>query len=134
MSLDRIKELAIQMATLQSEIDERKQIQTSLQKELDELRNKVIPDLMDEEDLPRMTLKGIGTLSLFPMASVKQVEGAGPSIRQYLTENGWGDIVVPTVNASTLRSLVLEQMKEGHVFPEDLFNITTWTQARIRKG
>lgn len=133
MSIERIKELMMQMNTLQAEIAERKDRQTRLQKELDRLRNKEIPDLMAGEDVDRLAIKSIGTLHLFPMAIVKQV-GPRDSIREYLEENGWGDIVVPSVNSSTLKALVLEQMEKGHEFPDELFDINMWSQARILKG
>lgn len=106
---------------------------TTLQKAFDWLRISHIPERMEAEELESMTIEGVGRMYLTTqfMASIKAdcKEGA----YQYLTDHGHGDIIQSTVNASSLKALAKQKIKDNDPLPKDLFNTNYNSAAVIAK-
>jgi hypothetical protein len=53
---------------------------------------------------------------------------------EWLRTSGFDDLIVETVNSSTLKAWCKEQQKMGKAPPDDLIKITPFTRASITKG
>lgn len=73
--------------------------------------------------------------SVNPEAGVHtEGEFAGqPKSWDWLRENGYGMLIKPTVNASSLSSTAKELIESGHELPEDLFRVHTKESISITK-
>lgn len=114
-------------------IDALGEAKTTLQKAFDWLRISHIPERMEAEELESMVIEGVGRMYLTTqfMASIKAdcKEGA----YQYLQDNGHGDIIQSTVNASSLKALAKQKLKDNDPLPKDLFNTNISSAAVIQK-
>lgn len=133
--MDLVK-LAKRMKELRDGIEALKAQQTELQKEYDKLRNDILPDAMDEAEQPTLVVKDVGKVILFPMFSVKQPKGDKTKLFTWLKKRRAGDLIVPTVNSSTLGAYIKEQIKDGKLTLEQankILEVSAWTQARLTK-
>lgn len=100
----------------------------------DHISTKVVPDRMADEGITNIKVEGIGRVELRPDIWTQTKDPV--RLKAWLEEQGLGDIVVPTVNGSTLKALIREQMRkeDGSVPGEDIVSVTPYTRAVIVKG
>jgi len=99
---------------------------------LDVVRLEAIPAKMDDDGIERITLDGIGRVSLTADMYVNVKDK--PHLYEWLDMNGFGDIIQPTVNASTLKAFIKGRMKDGKDVPGEFLNVTPFTRASITKA
>ncbi len=103
--------------------------------EFDVLRFECIPDVMEEQGIERMTFAGIGRVQLSADIRVATRAANRGRLFGWFREHDLGDLIVETVNSSTLKAWVKGRMKEGkEVPPEDIMTVTPVTRASIVKG
>jgi hypothetical protein len=57
-----------------------------------------------------------------------------PLAMQWLRDLGYEGMITETYNASTIKSLFRQQIKDGVMPPDDIFNILPFTRASIVKA
>lgn len=119
--IDRMKDVQDELAELE---DQRK----PLQKELDFLRLNDIPAEMAEEDITSLT-GGFGRCTLSSDLYVSPVDKE--QLQVWLKQEGHSDMIVPTVNAQTLKAFCKEQLRNGVELPEDILKLTPFSRAVI---
>lgn len=119
-----------------NKLDGVKKVKTELQKVYDHLRFSVLPKLMEEDDITNLTVDIEGEEK--PIRVRVQDEtyasipaGQRPEAYRWLKDNGKGELVIETVNASTLKALVNEMAKKGESLPDNLFKVTFSPGARF---
>lgn len=129
MSDDRLKKLATDMRALQGHKEAIEASLKEVNKALDQLRLKDIPELMAEMDIRTVTFDNIGRvqLAMDVYATVLDKEGA----YAWLLEHGYEGLVQPYVQPSTMKAAVKEALGQGQEFPAELFSITPFTRASI---
>ncbi len=127
------KELALEMYTLKSRIDALGKEKSALQHDFDLLRHKIVPDKLEEEDMQNITVKGIGRLGATPQLRVSVLAENREKLQSWMCENGFEDLVGSTINSSTLKGWVKEQMTAGNEIPEDLIKIDPFMMATLTK-
>jgi len=127
------KELALEMYSLQGQINNLQKEKAALQKSFDLLRHKIVPDKLEEEDMQNITIKGIGRLGASPQLRVSVLAGNREKLQSWMCENGFEDLVQGTINSSTLKAWVKEQMEAGNEVPDDLIKIDPFMQATLTK-
>lgn len=128
----RLLVLATQMKAIQARMDEMDIEWKALTKELDEIRLKLIPDLMNEEGIRTVTFDGIGRVQLAADLYVSII-GNKEGTYEWMRDNGYGGVVVEYIHPSTLKATIKEGMKAGRKFPEDKFKISPFSRASIVK-
>ena len=126
-----LTELAKAQIELKDKIAGLKSESSLLQSRFDHLRKHRIPTVMEDMGIESVKLAGIGRLSLRGEIYAGMVDK--DLAYAWLEENGHGDLIKPTVNASTLKAFLKEQMREGEVLPEDVFKSTPYMMATITK-
>lgn len=122
------------MKNIKERLDFKKAELKEIQKEYDKMRLEVIPNLMDDEGIEKMSVEGVGTLYL-----TSDVYASIPAVTkrdawEWLSDNGHGDLITETVNSSTLKAFVKDAISKGEELPEGLFKVTPFTRASIRKS
>ncbi len=123
-------ELAMYMdaiGKLHSDLDD---VKKEVGKLFDYIRTKLLPDKMESEGLDSMKVAGLGTVVLTSdmYMSVADKDAA----YRWLIEIGSGDLIVDTVNSSSLKALLRRRLQDGEEIPEGLFRINPFTRASIR--
>lgn len=105
----------------------------------DELKTKHIPEAFEREETSSLTLED-GTRITVSQKVVASIPAAQKEAAfKWLTENGHGSLIQPTVNASTLASFWKAEMAEARMPPEDdhgnpIFNVHVMAQASRTAG
>ena len=115
------------------EHDKYKKISSDWEKLYDLLSIHVVPARMEEEGEEGKKLKDVGRVELRSNMWTSTKDAA--ALRRWLEEHDLGDIVVPSVNGSTLKALLKEMIERGQDIPdESIVEITPYTRAVIVKG
>lgn len=129
----KLPELARLHVGYRSAIDTLGDSKTALQKAFDWLRISHMPVRMDDEDLDSFTVEGVGRVYLTASLNASIKAGAKEGAYEYLTDNGHGDLISTTVNASSLKALAKKKIQDNDPLPADLFNVSPMTTANIQK-
>lgn len=98
------------------------------------LRLQVVPDKMDDMGVSSMNIDGIGRLGVTSDAYVSVKAGQKEMLYNWLKEHEFEDLIVPTVNGSTLKAFIKEQNGLGNPIPDDtIVNFTPYSRASITK-
>lgn len=130
MDLQSLIKLQSDLATKLADI---KAKGTAVSKQLDYLRNAVIPDKMEDEGIDGITVSGVGRVSLFPVMRVSVKSGKSAELQEWLKEEDAGDLIKPNVNSSTLKAYISERIQNGEDYPDEVLNIHAFSQSRITK-
>lgn len=111
-------------------------VKTNIQKEYDFLRFNILPKLMDEQDITNMAVEMEGGGKPVRVRIQDEIYASipaplRPKAYEWLKENGLSELIIETVNASSLKALVKEKTEKGESLPEDLFKITFSPAARF---
>lgn len=121
------------MKQLDDTIEEVKAALKPLQEEYDRLRLFAIPDAMAEQGTTSIKNGLFGRCTLTGDLSVSVKDKV--ALHKWLEEGGNGSLIVPTVNAQTLKAFVKEQMTTtGEVPPEDVVVVKPFSRAVIYKS
>lgn len=115
------------MKELKAELDEIDEYRKALQAEYDRYRLHEIPNLMAENDDLRSITGEFGRCTLTSDLSVKVVNKV--ELHKWLEDSGNGSLIVPTVNAQTLKAFVKEQLQRGEQLPEEILVISPFVRA-----
>ena len=127
-----IAELVEMMADAKAKYEKAKAKASDAYQWLEILRLVVIPNKMEQENLENVTTEHgrVHLVSdLFASIPAPNREAA----HQWLQEKGLGELIKPTVNASSLKAAIKELMKEGEEIPEDIFKVTPITRAQLTR-
>lgn len=127
--MNELKTMCWRMRKLQGEKEELEETLKGINRDLDELRLRAIPEWMAENDIRTATFDGIGRVQLAMdcYATIKD-KAAG---YQWLQEHGYDGLITDYIQPSTFKAAVKDALKNGQTFPEELFNITPFTRASI---
>ncbi len=129
-----LADLGRELRRLKDKLEEEKAVATKTQKEYDRLRKEVIPEVAEDHGITSMNISGIGRLGIRPELYVSIEKDHKEEAYDWLRENNHEDLIQGTVNASTLKAFVKEQIKNGEELPDDLFVITPFMMATITKA
>jgi hypothetical protein len=106
----------------------------AINKEYDFLRITKVPQKMEDEGIERLSVAGVGRVSLTADMHVSIKASQRERFYEWLRDNGRTDLLQETINPSTLKAAVKGMYKSGEEVPEDLLNVSPFTRASITKG
>ncbi len=127
-------ELVREMKNIQSAKESAEEVVKALNKKFDFLRITKIPQVMEDEGIQRLSVDGVGRVSLTADMHVSVKEGQKEEFYSWLRDNGREDLIQPTVNSSTLKATVKNMVMKGEEFPDQLLNVNPFTRASITKS
>lgn len=101
-------------------------------KAFDWLRVTYIPNRMDDLGATSIKLDGLGRLGLTDDLRVKTIDREAAF--RWLEDQGLGDLITETINASTLKATLRRMMKKGEEVPDSLFELAPFTRANLTKS
>ena len=125
--------LAAEMKSLKDVMDWMESVSKFANAEYDMLRMVLIPQAMEKEGLESpLNVSGVGRVSLtgdlFISVTDKEVFHA------WLHSHKMGDLIIESVNSSTLKAWAKERIKSGKIMPDgSLVKVTPYTRASITK-
>ena len=128
-----LEQLANEMKTVRTRLDDAKAIATELQKEWDHLRKVAIPDKMEEMGLESARITGVGTLSLATDAYCSCPSDNKYKLQEWMKEHEFADLITEVINGSTLKAWYKEQLKAGAPLPDELVKFDPYTYCKITK-
>ncbi len=134
MSMEELRGLCVRMRELEASKDELEEQLKSVNRSLDELRLKKIPELMETLELRNATFAGVGRVQLASDLYASNREGQKEAAMQWLRDCGYEGMITETYNASSLKALFRRQMADGVTPPEDIFSVTPFIRASIVKS
>lgn len=129
-TLDVVRE----MRALRDAKDAADLVAKELGRRYDYLRLALVPERFDAEGLQNLKIEGVGRISLRGDIYASIRPGQQDDAFQWLDDNGRGDLVKKTVNASSLKATLKTMMQNGEDIPEDLFKAEPYTMATITKA
>jgi hypothetical protein len=117
-------------AYVREQYDRAKVVASSWTEIYDKLSLQVVPERMQEEGVTNMKIENVGRVEL--RADMWVTTRNTDALQQWLIERDMGDIIKPTVNGSTLKAFLREQMKKGQDIPdEEIVSIVPYIRAVI---
>jgi len=98
--------LAARMLELRTAASVAEQEKIQLDKEHDVIRLRVVPERFLKDEITSMNIPKVGRLGLAADAYCNVPADMKEALQEWLTENGYADLIKPTVNPSSLKSLV----------------------------
>jgi hypothetical protein len=128
--MSKLTDLIEEMDRVRGQLDALDEVWKPLQKRYDELRLGEIPAEMAAEDITSIK-GGFGRCTL-----QSDLHVSAPNkilLHDWLKDTGNGDLIIPTVNAQTLKAFCKEQMGKGAELPATVLNINPFSRAVIYK-
>jgi hypothetical protein len=122
------------MKELQGQKDKLETDLSDINKELDLIRTKKIPELMGSMELRNVTIEGLGRVQLAADIYASTREGQKETAMTWLRDCGYDNMITETYNASSLKALFRRMISEGVDIPDDIFNIQPFIRASIVKA
>jgi hypothetical protein len=104
-----------------------------INKRLKALTEKEIPEEMDNRELTKFSVAGLGTIYTQAEVYANVKADDRPALYEWLREGGHGELVKDWVFPQSLKAFVKERLENGETFPE-FIGATVIETARLRKG
>lgn len=134
MSMDDLRSQCARMKELQGQKDKLETELSDINKELDVIRTKKIPELMESMELRNVTIEGLGRVQLAADIYASTREGQKEAAMTWLRDCGYDNMVTETYNASSIKALFRRLMADGADIPDDIFNVQPFLRASIVKA
>lgn len=128
-----LRELCSRMAALQADIEERDEATKLLKVQLDDLRLRQIPELMEVLEVKTTTFEGLGRVQLASDLYCSTEAGRKDEAMQWLRDCGYGDMISEAYNATSMKALMRRMIVDGAETP-DFMKITPFMRASIVKA
>lgn len=129
-----LREIAARMKALQTDKEKLEKQLTDINIELDDIRVRKIPTMMESLGLKNVTFEGLGRVQLASDLYLSTKEGKKEEAMQWLRDTGHTGMITESYNASSMKALIRRLLVDGAEVPTELFNITPFTRASIVKA
>ena len=130
----QITDIAERLRLLKAHKDTYTEKLSGINKEIEYIERIKLPDMMDDLGTTSMRLDGIGRLTISTDAFVSTKAAHKAELYEWLENNGHGDLITNTVNASTLKAFVKSLDKQGEEIPEDFINYTPYSKVTLYRS
>ena len=127
----KVFQLASHLRDLKILKDEIKALHTAVNGEYDFLSVNVLPERMEDEGIETLKIKDVGRLQSAPDIRCNLPAANREAMQEWLTDKGFGAMVTPGINSSTLKAFVKDCIANGNPYPEDLLKVTPFTRATV---
>lgn len=130
--MNTLRELCIEMKTLQLKALDLKAQAAEVRIPLDHLRLKKIPEMMEALQVKTTTFQGIGRVQTAPDLYCSTAKGRKAEAMEWLRDCGYAEMISESYNSSSMKALMRRLIVDGVETPE-FMNITPFVRASIVK-
>ena len=130
---DKLVALGKRFADLKARKDDLEDKLKIVEGELKQIATVDLPTLMEDNECPKFSISGIGTIFLNQEIYASVLKDDRPRLYEWLRETGQGDLVEDWVFPGRLTAFAKEQLNEGKQLP-DFVKATFIPTARLRKS
>jgi hypothetical protein len=128
----KLQELAARFQRAKEAYEEAKQRSNELYHEWNKIRMQDIPAAFEEMGIDgSVRVKGYGRLGLTDDLSCSINADHKDEAYAWLADRGLNPI--PTINSSTLKAFIKEEISKGEPVPDDLFKLSSFSRASLTK-
>lgn len=131
--LNDLRELCAKMANLQAAKEQREEVMKQLTEQLDDVRLRQIPNLMEELQVKTATFEGIGRVQLAADLYCSTVKGQQEKAMVWLRDCGYEEMISESYNATSMKALIRRLIEAGTEIPE-FMSVTPFVRASIVKA
>jgi hypothetical protein len=131
--LNTLRELCAQMTAIQASKALIEEQLSATNAELDELRLKRIPEMMEELECKNATFPGIGRVQLAADLYCSTKAGRKDEAMQWLRDQELDGMITEGYNATSMKALIRKLIEQGTETP-DFLNVTPFVRASIVKA
>jgi len=118
--------------SLRYQLDSAEETASILRKKYDWMSINYIPVRMETEGVESLKVDGVGRINIRADMWTQTLNTA--ALQSWLLEHDLEDLIVPSVNGSTFKAFLKEQLKKGNEIPDDtIVKITPYSRAVITK-
>ena len=128
------KEIFKELLVLRTGLDIAESEAKEARKEYDYFSMNIVPERMVDEGINNINVEGIGRISIRADMKVSTLSHLRVQLYGWLAEHGHSDLLTETINASTLKAFIREQMQEGNPIPDEFVSIHPYSRAVITKS
>ena len=128
--LSDLRRLVLNMKQVQERKDALEKQLKAVNLELDDLRLKRIPELMDSLEVKNATFEGLGRVQLASDLYCSTKAGQKEQAMQWLRDCGYAEMISETYNASSMKALIRRMIVDG-VEPPEFLSVTAFIRASI---
>lgn len=130
--LNTLRELCMKMQGFQTEKDTLEESLKTTNASLDELRLKLIPEMMDQIEVKNATFPGIGRVQLAGDLYCSTKVGKKDEAMRWLRDLEMDAMITEGYNASSMKAMIRRMIEQGVEIP-DFMNVTPFIRASIVK-
>ena len=131
--LNDLRALCAEMKSLQDKKNALEEQEKAVNAELDNLRLKLIPEMMEQMEVKNATFEGLGRVQLASDLYCSTKAGQKDAAMQWLRDCGYEEMIAESYNASSMKALVRQLIVAGTEIPE-FMNVTPFVRASIVKA
>jgi len=128
-------QLTTMVQELRTAKDEKERLENQvkeLNKTIRRLAEQDIPEYMDENDIEKLTVEGVGTVYLTTKVYANVKAENKEAFYEWLRENGNAALIKETVYPATLNAFAKEQLGNGVALP-DVIDARLYPTANLRR-
>ncbi len=126
-----VEDLGREMEKVRKKLDGLGEEKTKTQKRYDFITKNILPIKMEEAGMSSFKLKSGKGITVGDIMYVTSRKEQQPALFEWMRDRGNGDLVLETINSSSLKAFVKKCIKDGQEYPSELINVSTAQQCRF---
>lgn len=128
-----INDIGAELQKLKASEDQLNDELKEVKRKIDDIQKREIPELFEAQGVTNAKVPGVGTIYLQDKVFAYVKAEDQDRFKDWLRENGHGDLIKETVHPATLTAWAKEQLSEAKPLP-DFVSASFVTQAALRKS
>lgn len=96
-------------------------------------KNVVVPEAFEQAGVPNISLDEGFRVGIAVRTAASVIPGKKEEAYAWLQDNGAGDLIQPTINASTLSAYAKQKGEKNEELPADIFNVALMPNTSVTK-
>lgn len=121
-------------ARLREVVEAMDEVSKALSAAHEEMRMHMIPQAFERENIQSLNTKSGHRVTVSSIVRASMGSDRKDEAMEWLKDNGLGDLIKPTVNASSLAAAAKDFLGQGKELPPDLFTVAVLPQTSFTKA
>jgi hypothetical protein len=128
-----VQELAARQQEVKAAMDLVKSYSKKLTDEYERIRKTTLPELMQDQEIESIKVKGVGQVILTDDIYVHVPAANREALLKWLKANKLATLITTGVNPTTLKAELKRRLESGVKNPDDIVKVTPFTFSKVPK-